>query len=171
MQVKLDNDLFSPIDFTMVILQGEILSPLLFILHIADLVGFLKSKNLILNLGGTKAIIDLKYANDLALLACTAIHLRKLLEALEAYCDINVLTVNVSEIKILLVSCSGRADKRNETFTFKNKSIEMVSSFTYLGITFNSSLQGDAAILEAINKSKITIDSVLGILSKKKCID
>ncbi|CAG5084250.1 Similar to Transposon TX1 uncharacterized 149 kDa protein (Xenopus laevis) [Cotesia congregata] len=169
MQVRHENLLSEPIRITLGVLQGEILSALLFILYISDLVPHLQSKNIEgLNLGGSDHLLALKYADDLVLLSRTAVHLKNQLKALESYCDSNELTVNISKTKILRTSSSGRAGKRNETFFYKGSTIDLVSSYTYLGVTFNTSLQGDAATCMAINKNRIASGTVSSILTKLK---
>ncbi|CAG5083519.1 Similar to Transposon TX1 uncharacterized 149 kDa protein (Xenopus laevis) [Cotesia congregata] len=168
MQVRVNGELSKPIDITSGVLQGETLSPILFVLYISDLNTFLTNCGAEgLSLGPCTSLLCLKYADDLVLLARTPVMLRRILKFLERYCDLNDLTVNTDKTKILKSSSSGRINSK-DTFKYKEESIEVVKSFEYLGVYFTASLQGDAAALSAVKKSKLASGAVLNILSRLK---
>lgn len=84
------------------VLQGEILSPLLFILFISDLEEFFRNNGCLgINIDGRNDILSLLYADDLALLAYSKADLQKILNLLMQYCQANKLTVNANKTKII----------------------------------------------------------------------
>lgn len=80
------------------VLQGEVLSSLLFILFMSDLGTFLKDRGCIgLSIDHRTEILTLEYADDIALLVDTPMELNKKLEAFESYCKEKGLTINVQK--------------------------------------------------------------------------
>ena len=89
MQVRVGRQLSGKVDITAGVLQGEILSPLRFILYLPDMEDFFRGRDLRdLNLNGNKDIMMMLYANDLAILADTPAELKRKLKALEDFCSI-----------------------------------------------------------------------------------
>lgn len=165
MRVRCSGKLSTPIQVTEGVLQGEILSPLLFSLYISDFVSYLKSKGAEGLFIDRQEILALMYADDIALLASTEIKLRKSLRLLDEFCQANYLTVNTQKTFILITRSSGRLPKKPCNFSYKGDSIKVVSSFEYLGVTFSSSLNGNLATTEAVKRCRLATGAVLGIIN------
>ncbi|XP_015523932.2 uncharacterized protein LOC107227333 [Neodiprion lecontei] len=167
MHIRKDHHLSDSIDITEGVLQGDILSPLLFILFIADIIKFFENRDVEgLNLNNLCQILMLLYADDIAALSHSASSSEATLKVLKEYCDINGLEVNISKTKIMACRTSGRIKKKDKGFQFKGKSIEVVKTYTYLGVALSSNLQGDIAATEASKRGKQAIGSTYLILSR-----
>lgn len=164
MQVRVGHDLSEEIEITEGVLQGEILSPLLFILFLADMEDFFRKKGLTgVQMNNSEDVILLMYADDLIILANSQIDLCKKLIVLEQYCDQNSLTVNSKKTKIVHFRNGGKqCDNR---FVFKNETIETVGMYTYLGVNISCSAKGKLAADEALRKTDIATGSVLSTLA------
>ncbi|BET00808.1 Reverse transcriptase (RNA-dependent DNA polymerase) [Nesidiocoris tenuis] len=131
------------------ILQGDVLSPVLFSLFVADFESFLRGR------GVTGAQLDrgddvpcLFYADDLVLLNESASGMRKVLGCLDEYCAINKLQVNSEKSKMVIFRKGGKT--QDYKFRCAGKELELVSQFKYLGVVFSCSgkfsQQADAAL-------------------------
>ena len=122
--------------------QGDNMSPFLFALYLNDLEYFLGT----CNLKGLESIsrdIEDKfdiyqktfgplYADDTVLMAESPEELQMLLDAFIDYCTIWKLNVNVDKTKIMIFS-RGR-QPQDIKFSLNGLALEVVNSFTYLGI-------------------------------------
>ena len=79
----------------------------------------------------------LLYADDMILVSDTPYHLQRMLNQLEQYCNTWNLNVNINKSKITIFRKGGFL-KRNEHWMYKETSIEIVSSYKYLGIYVTS---------------------------------
>lgn len=77
------------------------------------------------------------FADDLVLLSESSEGLQKSINNLSDYCAKWDLTVNLQKTKIIIFNKAGKQLK-NFHFSFRSEVIELVSSYTYLGIVFNS---------------------------------
>ncbi|CAG5075424.1 Protein of unknown function [Cotesia congregata] len=102
------------------------------------------------------------------MLVRTAGHMQKGLKALEEYCNLNELVVNTSKTKVLRVSASGKCRKKCPAFKFNGETIEVVKSYTYLGVLFTPSVVGLSTVNHAINRSKVATSTALATLAKLK---
>lgn len=154
--------------------QGENLSPLLFALFLNDLISYMH-----LNYSGLQELgaeinkqlsnedIDvflrlyvLLYADDTIVLAESANELQKALDILERYCDDNNLVVNSNKTKVMIFS---RGSIRNvPQFHFKNKELEVVKTYQYLGIVFNYNGHFKVAQKDLCDKATRAMFSVIG---------
>lgn len=165
LRVRVGGDLSSRIEVTEGVLQGEILSPLLFLLYLADIEKELRRAGVEgINIDGTHDLLLLLYADDLILLADTPRDLRKKLKALWDYCNSLDLTVNIGKTKIVPFKRGGRPN--SEVFYYGDQEVEQVNSYVYLGVVFSSSILGGKAADQASNKCKAAIGAVLGTLAR-----
>lgn len=102
-KIKVDTKLSKQIGITKGVLQGEILSPLLFALFLSDLKEYMRNKGIRGVSGNHKTeILLLAYADDIILLADTYTGIKSILFNLHEYCMINKLNVNTNKTKIIL---------------------------------------------------------------------
>ena len=119
------------------LLQGEILSPFLFSLFLNDIELYLQE-----NINDGIDIEHLKlylllFADDAVLFSDTREGLQNSLRSLENYCNKWNLTVNVEKTKIVVFR-KGGALAQNDRWYFAEQEVEIVNSFTYLGVVFTS---------------------------------
>lgn len=129
--------------------QGENLSPLLFALYLNDLVSHLSAdydglRDFSVDLDSYLSDNDIQvyyrmyallYADDTILLAETPEQLQSALDSMYTYCNDNKLCVNEKKTKIIVFS-RGKL-RRYPSFYYNGEPLEIVSSFTYLGVTLN----------------------------------
>ena len=129
--------------------QGENLSPLLFAIFLSDLESFLYNKYKGLSefkesvyncLEDDDTVVYLNlfvllYADDTIILAESCEQLQLAINSMKNYCDMWKLQLNASKTKILVFS---RGKIRNKPrISYGEQVLEVVNSYTYLGITFN----------------------------------
>lgn len=157
------NERTERIEITEGVLQGETLSPLLFLLFISDFESFIREKNIEgLNIDGYNDLLLLLFADDAVALARTPTDMRAILVAVEEYCDRNSLTVNANKTKIVEFKNSGRAT--NISFCYKNRELEKTNRYTYLGIDFCSSSLGLQAASLAMSKARTAIGASMHLI-------
>ncbi|KAL1447233.1 hypothetical protein WDU94_003619 [Cyamophila willieti] len=134
-------------------MQGDGLSPLLYVLFISDLIDYFKKHNIEgIRINSTNRIIALMYADDLVLLADSAITLQKMLDIFSRYCQEKELTVNTDKTNIMVFRRKGKISTRYK-FTFERKEIEIVKSFIYLGMLFTPQICFFENSKRALNKA------------------
>lgn len=112
-------------------LQGDILSPMLFSLFLEDLETHLH-ENLSAGIDIDQInIFLLLFADDLAIISETPNGLQKHLNTLHTYCERWGLTVNIDKTKVMIFQ-KGRT-RKGYNFCYNNKNLEIVDSFAYLG--------------------------------------
>ena len=122
--------------------QGFMLSPLPFILVLEALSREFREKT----------PWDLLYADDLVLLSSTKEGLQRKLNELGTYADNKDLTVSIGKSKIMVFNKAGRKSKLN--FLYKDQKLEVVSSFTYLGVEIMTNGSLRTAIKTLTDKAK-----------------
>ena len=101
MVVKNDYGISFPVKITKGVLQGEILSPILFAIFIADLENFFMEKGIPgVSVNHLKEVLLLAYADDIVFLSTSYIQMKKILQGLYEYCKLNGLKVNIDKTKI-----------------------------------------------------------------------
>ena len=147
---------------SVVVRQGENLSPLLFSFYLNDLHDYFQNSDLSQGIDCNKHDSDdtvigfvklfiLLYADDTAIVSESAADLQNALNIYETYCDRWKLTLNTSKTKIVIFS-GGR--QRNYNFTYKNETIEIVKDYKYLGIMFSRSCSFLTAKKHISNQAK-----------------
>ena len=139
------------------VLQGDILSPTLFNLFLSDLPECLSHNGVNLDQLNVKYIM---YADDLCLIAQDSKDLQVALNCLEQYCDMNKLVVNTTKSKLLIFH-KGRLPKSENVY--KNRVLERVNEFSYLGITLSSQMSFSSHLQNLVMKA----NSRIGLLFAK----
>ena len=105
--------------------QGDSLSPLLFMLFIADLPEALKS--------GCEILSVLMFADDLVFYSTNKFEVQNALNNLAWYCQSNLIEVNLNKTKVVKFRRTGT--KANENFVFNGNVVALSNSYEYLGMT------------------------------------
>lgn len=157
-------------DITEGVLQGEILSPILFILFVSDFEKYFRDRNFRgISIDGHTDLLIPTFADDSVLLCHSIVDVQRKLRALEDYCSLNGLTVNTSKTKVLPFRESGRLRKIEiNTFWYKGKLVETVKQYLYLGILLESNLKGVQTVISASQKARIAIGATKTILIKTR---
>ncbi|OXA39927.1 putative RNA-directed DNA polymerase from transposon BS [Folsomia candida] len=139
-KIRLQDAYSSPIAITTGLLQGEILSPLLFSLYTCDIEEILSN----LDVSGVKispslTIHLLMYADDTIVLSSTCDGLRMKIRALQKYFAQLSLNVHLAKAKVIVFRRNGGRLPKGTTFTYNGEPIEIVNQYTYLGVPFSSS--------------------------------
>ena len=166
-RVKLNNIFSKKFDISEGVLQGEVLSPLLLILFISDFERFLRDRGLEgIDINGYIDLLLLLYADDAVALTASSVQMHRLIRAIELYCDQNLLTVNTDKTKIVYFKKGGR--NKEETFHMNGNQLEMVNSYTYLGVTIANSALGLQATKQNIVKARSAIGAAMQTFCKSK---
>lgn len=153
--------LSDPVDVKEGVLQGEIMSPLLFSLFISNLEKYLADNGARgIPIDPKNEITCIAYADDLVLLAKNPPDLRRKIKIASRYPEINALRINKSKSKILIFQ-KGRPKR---SLSCRNKPIEIVKEFCYLGCTFITSGLYSKQFLKAKTSTFQAIDAVLNII-------
>ena len=117
-------------------MQGEALPPLIFSLHVFenDLETDLMHNCHSIQLNEMNLFL-LIYVDDTVLLAENRENSQEIMDALLQWTRKYGLTVNVEKTKVMIFSSSWQLG--NETFYYNGKLVEIVNTFSYLGILLN----------------------------------
>ena len=126
-------DYFSP---TSGLMQGEVMSPILFSLYINDFeMHFIRENCPSVEIQLINLFL-LMYADDTVLISESAEGLQRMLNALLSYTKKWNLTVNIDKTKILVFR-NGKKLTGHMEWTYNGKIIEVVDQFNYFGVLFN----------------------------------
>lgn len=170
LKVKTNDEFAENIEITEGVMQGEILSPLLFILFISDIEQYFRDKGFMgIPITHLVDLLILLYADDLVLFAYSLSDLRRKLKVLDEYCSENGLNINVNKTKIVEFKRGGNMQKiKKEKFLCHGVQLEIVESYVHLGVPITSSGLGWQATKEAIRKANLASGAVRSILLKSK---
>jgi len=118
--------------------QGCNLSPTLFNLFINDLVKDLDSPDCAPPSLHNLLVSSLLYADDVVLFSESETGLQCALDKLHAFCEKWKLPVNLKKTKVMIFNKLGRIFK-NMNFTFGTDTIDIATSYSYLGLTLSPS--------------------------------
>ena len=148
------------------LMQGEVLSPILFSLYVNDFeINFIKDNCPSLELQMINIFL-LMYADDMVLLAETPEGLQSMLHSLERYTNYWNLKVNVDKTKVVIFRNGGKI-KENEIWFYDNKQLDVVNEFKYLGLLFNYNgkfLKTQRHIAEQGRKAAFAISATFKII-------
>jgi len=149
------------------VLQGETASPSLFNLFIEGIVEELRASN-IHGFQLQRIIIHIfLYADDMVIVAASSETLQQKIDIAARFLMRRGLVINLSKSKIMVFKRSGRISKFDK-FNWNGKSIDVVKSYTYLGVTFQSSGVFELAASEFVKKGIMAQGAVLSALKRSK---
>lgn len=155
-----------PIDSTVGVKQGCSLSPLLFNLFINDIHEIFDESCAPVNLNNVK-ISSLSFADDLVVLSETESGLKNSIKALEKYCDKWGLKVNIKKTKILVFNRPLSKKVKQIHCEIDGKRIDIVKSYTYLGIDVTNTGNFQLACKSLYQKSLRALFSLYAAISPK----
>lgn len=167
-RVRDNDDLSQPVTVERGVLQGEVLSPTLFSLLIADLESFLRDKNCRgISVNSTTDILALAYADDVVLLADSPHMLQRTLKALSEYCSRNYLSVNEQKTEIVIFRKNGHRLSANiPDFYFDNFKLKIVKEYCYLGIVFSNTAKFKAEFFKVATSARTATGAIKYLLNK-----
>lgn len=150
--------------------QGCILSPTLFSIFMTELSRVLndEGKHGIQLLTGKAVIFHLLYADDIALISDTPTGLQNQLNVLNAQGTRLGLEVNLNKTKIIVFRKGGHLSK-HETWHLGGSPIEVVNSYSYLGIYFTTRMSFTSSTTPFVAKAKKVCNDILRSLNLLKC--
>ena len=163
-KIKINNKLSDAFDILSGTEQGHQMSPELFKIFVRDLSDELDEFTTCPQLYDM-LISHLLWADDLVLLSLDAATLQKLMNALFRYCNEWGLSVNHTKTKIVIFSNENKYPNNLYSFNLGPDKIDIVESYTYLGITFNRKGKFDTAINELRKKSLKALYGMLRSIS------
>ena len=135
------NDPTNPENFIKVekgVHQGNVLSPLLFKIFIADLPRIFDNINSDPVCIGSKYISSLLFADDLVILSRSQNGLQTCLDSLNAYCNTNGTVVNIKKTKSITFNKRGRTIN-DYIYKIGSQFVENVNNYKYLGVIIQAS--------------------------------
>ncbi|UYV76070.1 hypothetical protein LAZ67_13002394 [Cordylochernes scorpioides] len=150
------------------VLQGESLSPLLFILYMADLIELYNNSALTgFHLPDFGVLHLLMYADDIAIIGESKINLQIKINLLKSYLDKNKLVLNENKSKIIVFRNGGRP-ARHENWYWGDTPLTVASNITYLGYPFTSTINSKKVALFYKAKANTAINATIRLIKKKK---
>lgn len=90
------------------VLQGEVVSPLLFIFFRSGMIVYFRERNVRgIGVNSMCDLLMLLYADDLVILAYSSIDLKRKLTFLDDYCNENGLTVSTQKTQVMVFKAGG----------------------------------------------------------------
>ena len=151
--MKFKGRVMNPISSNLGLKQGCPLSPLLFDLYINDIAKYLDkdSKEPNITLQGTE-ITHFLYADDLVIVSPTKKGLQDKLDNLSQFAKDKDLTINTKKSQVMIFNKGGKLLK--DQFTIDGKALEIVSSYTYLGIDIPTNGSFNPGLAQMNSKAK-----------------
>jgi len=150
------------------VIQGDVLSGLLFIIYINDLAEKIQTTDRShLAMLNNKEVPLLAFADDICLISTTPGGLQRQFDCLKTYCDDWRLTVNTNKTKTMVLKGGTKRSKIEKWFYDGNK-LEIVNEFKYLGITINYDGKMKKHIENAVQKGRMASFQVSRFIQSKK---
>jgi hypothetical protein len=150
-RVQTSEGLTEPIKIMKGVLQGESASPSIFNLFLEEIVCRLEKAKVAGFKLHSLVVHILMYADDMVILAPSPETLQMKLKVAAKFLAERGLKVNMGKTKVVVFGRSGRRS-RNNNFTWNDTTVEAVSSYTYLGVTFSSNGLFKVAASEFVSK-------------------
>ncbi|RZF43693.1 hypothetical protein LSTR_LSTR010775 [Laodelphax striatellus] len=130
-----------------------------------------KPANAGIGIDGVNDLLLLLYADDLILFAHSPVDLKRKLDALDEYCGVNGLRINVSKTRVVPFSRGGRIPSALDRFSvIAGNRLEIVRSCTYLGSIISSSSLGKLSVRGSVSKAKLAASQTIATLAKSRQI-
>ena len=136
-QVKWNGEIGDIFDNKMGVIQGGVISPLLFNIFLEDLPSYL-DKECGVDMSDIK-INHILQADDLALISETSAGLQKLIKGLENFCRRWHIEINTCKTKIMIFNKRFIITPVIEHFFMNGTEVEKTESYKYLGVFISSS--------------------------------
>jgi len=149
------------------VLQGESLSATLFTIFLDDLVNTMNNSNIPALYVGKLNIHLLLYADDICLFSTNIIHLQEKINVLKDYFERNKLKVNLTKTKIVIFR-QRKSLKCKPILLWGEEEIEVVDSYTYLGVPFYGHYETTKQADFFIQKGKIALSNLFSVFFKSK---
>jgi len=144
--------------------QGGILSPRLFTLYIDDLSNLLHNLNIGCFVGFT-CVNHLFYADDICLLAPSAMGLQQLINVCEQYGSEHDILYNPIKSKCMAV-LPNRYKLTVPTVTLNNIDLEYADNIKYLGVVLQNNLKDEADIVRQLHSLYASSNTLLSKFSR-----
>ena len=150
--------------------QGDILSPLLFILYISDLPRFISERIEPDIIFGTTPTQIITFADDTAGFATSACKLQSIINSVADYASTNGLELNAKKT-IIQVFCKKKTNHITtlaKSFTLNNIALNHEWNFIYLGFSIAYNLSFNEVIAKVTQKALASLSAILakGLLLK-----
>jgi hypothetical protein len=150
-RVQTPEGLSDPIKIMKGVLQGESASPSIFNLFLEEIVSRLEKAKVEGFRLHSLVVHILMYADDMVIVAPSPETLQMKLKVAANFLSERGLSVNMGKTKVVVFGRSGRRSRKNK-FYWMDQLIEIVSTYTYLGVTFSSTGVFKVAALEFAKK-------------------
>ena len=151
--IKVKGKVMNPITSNLGLKQGCPLSPLLFNIYINSIGEYLNrnTKEPNINLQGVE-VSHFLYADDLVIISPTIKGLQEKLTNLGQFAKAKDLTINTKKSKVMIFNKGGKLIKEN--FTIDGNQLEVVPSYTYLGIDIPTNGSFNPGMAQMNSKAK-----------------
>ncbi|UYV69438.1 K02A2.6-like, partial [Cordylochernes scorpioides] len=165
------NGLFTePIKIRSGVLQGEPLSPYLFILFVTDLINIFNDSTLPgIYLPNFGTVHLLMYADDIILIGESKINLQIKINMLKKYFETNHLTLNESKSKIMVFRNGGRPAKSDKWF-WGDQLLTVTSKYLYLGYPLTTTISFSQVASYFKGKALAATGEVWKIMEKSRFV-
>ena len=166
--IKLGNQITESFHTNQGVRQGDILSPILFNIFMADFNQYIEQVEDKLQIDDIISINSLIWADDILLLSLSKEGLNQIIGLLSSYCEQNRLTLNKEKTKCMVFNKTGRVIRT--PFYFRGTLLETVKSYKYLGFTVTPSgeiYSGLKDLRDRATKAWYKIKGRLGINFRK----
>jgi hypothetical protein len=166
-KVRSADGVTGPIKIMKGVLQGESASPSIFNLFLEDIVNRLENSNI----AGIKLqlviVHILLYADDMVIVAPSQETLQMKISVVSRFLKERGLQINFGKTKIVVFRRAGNVCI-SDRFFWNGSQIEVVKSYTYLGITFHSSGKFNLASSEFVKKGLSAQGAALSTVKRLK---
>lgn len=167
-QIKINNEVTSPVKITKGVMEGDSASPQLFLLFLNDLEEFMRIRGARgVPINHVHEILLLLYCDDLIIFASDRIELQRKLNLLHNYCEANMMQVNIAKTKVVIFRQGGKLSKLDR-FYYKGDVLEISNQYNYLGVLFSSHGVFYKAAEQATSKGRMAVSNIRTIMCKSK---